>query len=143
MSLFFGGEKKEAVLFSTLEGQLTLNGAPAAGAKIKLWIKWKDAEGEYFDYTADEKGYFLIPEKSATYKESAIAQIVITQEITVNYEHTEYLIWTLSKTSTHRYGELGGRPENLTCEISNDLEPIRSNDILMATNCRWDSVSNQ
>jgi hypothetical protein len=143
MSLFFGGEKVEAVLFSPLEGKLTFNGKPAAGAKIDLWIKWKNTEGEHFDFTADENGFFHIPQKVASYKESALAQIVITQEITVEYSNESYLIWTLSKTSTHQFGELGGKASNLTCELTNDLEAIRTDDILMGTSCSWDSISKQ
>ena len=143
MSPFFGREKVEAVLFSALEGQLTLQGKPATGAKINLWIKWKNEEGEHFSFTADENGFFHIPQKVATYKENALAQIVITQEITVEYGNESYLIWTLSKTSIHQFGELGGKASKLTCELTNDLEATRTDDILMGTSCSWDSISKQ
>jgi len=36
MSIFFKGKKVEAVLFSPLEGKMTYQGKPAAGATIKL-----------------------------------------------------------------------------------------------------------
>lgn len=137
MSLFFGGEKKEAILFSPMKGQLTLDGVPAAGANITLWIKWKNSEGKYFRFVSDENGFFEIPEYKDSYKESAIAQIVITQEITVEYLGEKYLIWALSKTNTHLFGELGGAPKGLKCELKSDLEPTRSNDVLIATNCQW------
>lgn len=141
MAIFFGGEKVEAVLFSPLQGKLTFEGKPASDAKINLWIKWKDSEGETFSYTADEDGMFSIPEHTATYKQSAIAQIVITQEITVEFKNKNYLIWTLSKSKTDRFGELGGSPTGLTCNITDELEPVAENQILMATNCHWDSIS--
>lgn len=143
MSLFFGGEKKEAVLFSPLEGKITFEGKPAAGAKINLWIKWKDAKGENFEFTSDENGYFQIPQQITTYKETALAQIVITQEITVEYERESYLIWTLSKTKTHLYGELGGKASNLSCELTNDITPIRTDGVLMGTTCNWESIITQ
>jgi hypothetical protein len=111
---------------------------PASGAKLKLWVKWKDAKGESASFTSDENGYFRMPEMRAAYKETAIAQIVITQEITVEYNNEVYLIWTLSKTNTHMFGELGRKPINLTCEISKGLEPIRTDEILMATTCHWE-----
>ena len=141
MSLFFGGKEVDAVLFSPLEGQITLDGKPASNAKIKLWIKWKDDQGETFNYTADEDGFFKIPKQETTYKESALAQIVITQEITVEYKNESYLVWTLSKTNTHEFGELGGKPSNLICELTNDLEPIRTDSVLMGTVCHWDVIS--
>lgn len=141
MSLFFGGKEVNAVLFSSLDGRITLDGKPASNAKIKLWIKWKDQQGETFIYTADENGVFSIPEQLATYKENALAQIVITQEITVEYLGESYLVWTLSKTNTHEFGELGGKPSNLVCELTNDLEPIRTDSVLMGTVCHWDAIA--
>lgn len=143
MAIFFGGEKVEAVLFSPLEGKLTFDGKPASGAKINLWIKWKDSKGETFSYTTDGDGKFAIPEHIATYRQSAIAQIVITQEITIEYKNQKYLIWTLSKSKTEKFSELGGRPIGLTCEMTGELEPVAENQVLMATNCRWDSISDQ
>ena len=93
MAIFFGGEKVDAVLFSPLEGKLTFEGKPASGAKIHLWIKWKDSKGETFSYTADEEGRFSIPQHNATYKQKAIAQIVITQKINVVHQGASYEIW--------------------------------------------------
>lgn len=141
MSLFFGGKAVEAVLFSPLDGQITLDGRPASQAKIKLWIKWKDEKGEHFTYTADDNGFFHIPKQTATYKENVLAQIVITQEITIEYAGNSYLAWTLSKTNTHEFGELGGKPSKLICELAGDLEPIRTDAVLMGTICRWSGVS--
>ncbi len=140
MSLFFGGEKKEAVLFSPLEGKITFEGKPAAGAKINLWIKWKDAKGENFEFTSDKNGYFQIPQQITTYKENPLAQIVITQEITVEYERESYLIWTLSKTNTHLYGELGGKPQNVTCELTTEEMDAHLENTLMGTLCKWDQL---
>lgn len=134
---FFNKAEKEAVLFSPLEGHLLFNGKPASNAKITLWIKWKDIKGDFFHFKADENGYFSIPEKKSYYKENPLAQIVITQEITVEYNNETYLIWTLSKTSTLIYEEFGGKPDNLKCELLDDLEATRTNNILMGTNCKW------
>ena len=141
MSLFFGGEKKEAVLFSPLEGKITFEGNPAAGAKINLWIKWKDKKGEHFGFTADENGFFHIPQKVAIYKENPLAQIVITQEITVEYDNENYLIWTLSKSNTHQFGELGGKPSNLTCELTTEEMDTHLEYALMGTLCKWDKLT--
>jgi hypothetical protein len=93
MSLFFGGEKKEAVLFSPLEGKLTFKGKPAAGARLKLWTAWKDQEGESEYFTADDEGFFFIPEKTIAYKQNPLSQMSIGQTVTVEYNGQEYLIW--------------------------------------------------
>ncbi len=144
MSLFFGEKKKvEAVLVSPMEGQLLFEGEPASEAKITLWTKWKNPEGEFFTYTADKNGYFKIPEQRDFYKVSALAQIVITQEITVEYKNRKYLIWTLSKTSTHQFGELGGEPSQLKCELTNEIEPYLTDDVSLGTTCQWKLTPHQ
>lgn len=140
MSIFSRGEKVDAVLFSPMEGRLTFHGEPAKGAEIKLWIKWKDQTGETITFAADERGFFSIPKKIDRFRDDPLAQVVITQEITVYYNNKDYLIWTLSKTSLNEYSELGGKPVNLICEITDEMEPRRTDESLMATNCKWDSL---
>ena len=140
MSIFIKSKDAEATLFSPLSGKIFHNGKPAANANIRLWIKWKDKEGETFNYLTDENGYFDIPLKKVDYKDNPLAQIVITQEIKVDYNNETYLIWSLGRTRTEEYSELGGRPVNLTCELNDELEPHRQNGILLATSCKWDSI---
>ena len=141
MSLFFGGEKKEAVLFSPLEGKITFNGKPAAGAKVKLWFAWQDKEGEFFYYNTDENGFFKIPGHTTTYKETPLAQLVITQEIIVEHEGKPYEMWSMSKMDPSIFSELGGEPINLRCELTNDLTTVRGNHSLGGTACTWDSLN--
>lgn len=140
MAIFFGGEKVEAVLFSPLEGKLTFEGKPAVGAKIELWIKWKDSKGETFTYTTDNDGYFKIPEHRASYRQVAIAQLVIVQKINVQYNDNNYLVWNMSKMDGEIFGELGGKPINLVCEITSDLTTIRNSSVLGGIGCEWDAV---
>ena len=138
MSLFFGGEQTEAVLFSPLEGQLTFEGKPVSGAKIKLWLAWKDKDGESHHYTTDDNGFFSIPVHTASYKENFLAQLVISQEITVEYEGQAYEMWVMSKMDPAEFTELGVKPANLRCELTNELVTIRGNNSLGGTACNWD-----
>lgn len=140
MSLFFGGEKVEAVLFSPLEGKLTFNGKPAAGAKLKLWLAWKDKEGEFHDYVTDDQGFFKIPRHVASYKQNPLAQLVVSQEITIDYRGNAYEIWIMSKMDAAEFTELGGRPTNLTCELESELITVRGDGSLGGTACRWESL---
>lgn len=138
MSLFFGGEKSEIVVFSPLEGRLLFKGDPAPNADISVWISWKDKKGETLHYKTDENGYFSIPQKTALYKDNALVQLVITQEITVEYGGENHLIWTLSKTDGGLNVEFGGEPKNLTCELTEGLNTIRTDEVLMGTKCNWE-----
>jgi hypothetical protein len=139
MAIFFGGEKVEAVLFSPLQGKLTFEGKPASDAKINLWIKWKDSEGETFSYTADEDGMFSIPEHTATYKQSAIAQLVIVQKIMIEYRNNSFEIWNLSKMEPGIFTELGVKPKNVICELTSELTTVRGDGSLGGVACKWES----
>ena len=141
--LFFGGDKVEATIFSPLEGQLTFQGKPASGAKIKLWLAWKDQKGESEVFSADENGYFSLPERKITYKRNPLAQISIGQSITVEYQGKETLIWKVGKTSTHLYGELGGRPEGVTCELSREDSDAYFDNSLLETICVWKDINKE
>jgi len=139
-SLFNKGEKIEAVLFSPLEGIITFEGQPASGAKIAVNISWKDEEGETENFTADEKGYFSIPIKTMEYHDSAFAQLSVGQEITVEFKGKEYMIWRDGKSTTHLYGELGGRPVNLVCELTKEKLDFHPGFSLLKTLCVWSEL---
>ena len=139
MSLF-QSNKEEVVLCSSLEGKLTLNGEPASGAKIIRWFKWKDEKGESETYSADEQGVFSLPTIRGELKRSVFAQFVVTQKITVQYQTHDYDIWVIGKDSEIEYGELGGKPVNFRCELSDEPEPIEVEDALLMTSCKWDSI---
>jgi len=141
MSLFFSkGEKIEAVLFSPLEGVITLEGKPVSGAKIKRKVAWKDQIGEIDYFTTDEKGYFSIPIKTVEYRDSAFVQISIGQKLTVEFKGKEYMIWRDGKSTTHLYGELGGRPVNLVCELTKEELDSHLGFSLVGTLCVWSEL---
>lgn len=138
MGLFFGREKVEAVLFSPLEGKITVEGKPAAQAKLKLWYGWKDTKGETFHYTADDDGFFKIPKHTAMYKPFFLAQLVISQELTVEYEGTSHQVWLMSKKDPAEFTELGAKPINLTCELNNELTTVKGIWSSGGTKCKWE-----
>lgn len=138
MGLFGLFSKKEnIIIFGGMEGQILLNGEPAAGAQIKLWTKWNSPEGDTLIVKTDEKGQFELPEQTGQYRPSAFAQLVISQQITVNYQRNEYLIWNFSSLSPLDEGSLGYQPQNLTCELSDEREPYEEGAITLITSCHW------
>ena len=140
MSFFFKGKEVEAVLFSPMEGKLTYQGKPAANAKIKLWIAWKDREGETESYYADDQGHFTIPQITATYRHNPLVQLVVTQRLTVFFEDQEVDIWEFSKMERTPFTELGGKPVNLICELTNDDKTVEGNRSLGGTRCTWEAL---
>jgi len=139
----FSSNKEEVVLCSSLEGKITLNGEPASGAKIVRWFKWKDQKGESQSIYADEHGFFALPTVKGELKSSILAQFVVTQKITVHYQANEYEIWVIGKDSKEEFGELGGKPINFRCELSDEPETVDLEDALLMTSCKWDSIDNK
>lgn len=141
MSLFFGGEKKEVVLFSPLEGKLTYQGTPLANAKIKMRISWKDQKGETFYYSTRADGSFEIPSHKSAFKESPLAQLVIRQELYVEHGGNEYEFWIMSKMDPAEFTELGGEPLEMVCEITDELTTVRGINSLGGVCCKWKALN--
>lgn len=139
MSMLFG---KEVVLSSPLEGTLTFDGKPAANAEIIRILKWKDDVGETESYFANEQGHFSLPLKKAKVRIPPLAEFVISQTILVRHEGQEIQIWGRTKRGTEIYNELGGRPVNFRCELTDEIEFIDVSDGLFGTSCKWDNLEN-
>ncbi len=39
-----------------------------------------------------------------------------------------------------KFGELGGKPINFRCELSDEPETVDLEDALLMTSCQWDSI---
>jgi len=136
----FQKAEEEVVLFSPMEGRITLNGKPAASARIERFIKWQDETGEKDNFTTDQNGHFNLPIKKATVKLSTISKFVIAQELRVYIQDEVYLIWTMGTGNKIEFGELGGKPQNLHCELSDEMTRVEVDDGLLGTSCKWDNI---
>ena len=136
----FSKAEEEVVIFSPMEGLITLNGEPVPDAKIERWLKWKDEEGEKDYFVTDKQGRFSIPIKKDVVTLSTISQFVMAQEVRVFVDGVEYPIWILSKGSKVIFGELGGVPVNFRCELTDELVRVEVEDGLLGTSCKWDLI---
>jgi hypothetical protein len=75
------------------------------------------------------------------YKENPLFQISIGQTITVEFNQQEYLIWRGGKSTTTLYGELGGRPKNVSCELTKEEMDAHLEHALLETLCEWDELT--
>lgn len=139
MSMFSANEE-EVVLFSPIEGKVTFEGKPAAGAKIVRWVKWKDEKGEADEMLLGADGEFSFPVKKDVVKRNAISKFVVTQRLTVFYEKEEFVIWAMGNGQTTLYGELGGKPKGFKCELTDDRVRVEVADGLLMTSCQWDNI---
>jgi len=136
----FQKPEEEVVLFSPMQGQITLNGKPVANARVERFLKWKDETGESDSFSTNQDGQFKIPVKKDAVKLSTISKFVIAQEIRVFIGKDEYLIWTMGTGNKTSYGELGGKPVNFRCELSDEMRRVDVDDGLLGTSCQWDSI---
>jgi hypothetical protein len=138
MSLLKGSE---VCVFSAMKGIITLQGKPVAGAKIVRKVAWKDEAGESEETTTNANGEFEFAVMNRSLRQVLPAQFVATQEINVHYDGKDYLIWTMGKMDKSEYGELGGKPENFRCELSDDLVRVEVPVGLLGTRCIWERES--
>lgn len=144
MSFFSSNDnkKEQIVVFSGMEGQLFFDGNPAKNAEVKIWTQWKNENGETTSVTADESGTFSLPQELDSYNSNPLAQLVISQRITVIYQNNEYVIWSLGKFTAEQFDEYGGNlPPKIQCELTDNLTPYRFNNVIMETSCVWDGIS--
>lgn len=137
----FQKPQQEVVLFSPMEGVITLNGKTVNAARVELFLKYEDNDGEKESFTTDSIGKFFIPAKKDVVKLSTISKFVVAQEIRVHVKDTEYLIWTMGKGDVSEYGELSGKPVNLRCELTDAMVRVEVEDGLLGTSCKWDLIN--
>lgn len=135
MSLLFG---TEVVLFPPMEGKITYEGKPAANAKIIVHVFWKDEIGEKEEFHTNENGEFSIPIKKTKVRIPPLAEFVVTQQVSVNFNENDFTIWSKATSGTDEYGGLGSNPKNVRCELTDKRKKQEDFNGLFSTSCKWD-----
>lgn len=141
--MFFGNKEREVidiVLMSPLEGVLTYQGKPLPNKEMKLWLRWKDEEGENFTYVTDVEGRFSIPEHKVRDSLNPFAQLVIRQELTVEHDNLLFEVWIRSKLRPQLFTELNGRPVGLVCDLAAEEVAVKGEGSLGVSICRWETL---
>lgn len=111
------------VLFSAVEGTISRNGAPVAGATVTREFLWSMKRETGSDTTVtDAAGRFSLPEIT---RRSLMAlfphEPVVRQTITIAVDGTSYKAWVYFKRNYDDNGELR-RPIRLSCRL--ETEPV-------------------
>lgn len=109
------------VLFSAVEGTITHNGAPVAGATVSREFLWSMKRETGTDSTVtDAAGHFSLPEIT---RRSLMAMFphepVVRQTITVQVDGASYKAWVYFKRNYDDNGELR-RPIRLLCRLETE-----------------------
>lgn len=133
--------QNDMCLFSSFTCHITLNGEPVKGAKIirKVDVKNED-NGKFSDEAlTDSQGNFSFPTMTAPFKTPALAELMIVQDMYVHYENKEYYIWTHTKMNAEEFADFGGTPENITCELTNQMKGRKLDLAIVVVSClSWD-----
>jgi hypothetical protein len=119
--LLQGAVMAKLVLFSAVEGTITRNGTPVAGAKVTREFLWSMKRENGSDTTVtDAAGRFSLPEIT---RRSLMAMFphepVVRQTITIAADGTSYKAWVYFKRNYDDNGELR-RPIRLKCRLETE-----------------------
>ena len=134
---------KKIVLFSEVNGGITLNKKPLPGARVMRQVEWKDIT--YKDETlTSADGSFHLPEMPGPGR-ILLAEFVAYQKIDVEYQGNEWLIWKTVKGDAAPNQELadtnnwesGGMPIQFSCELTEPTKLIKLMMGVLRTNCHF------
>lgn len=134
-SLFHVGK---VCLFSKISGVITLDGLPAANAKV---IRTANLNKDKVDITyTDENGFFEMPAVfQRTVTKFLPQEFVTKQDIVVQYNGKEYDIWSGVKRTPDENAEARGEILNVQCELNSEKSIKMVNNSPYISRCTWDT----
>lgn len=115
------------ILFSPVEGTVTVNGEPAAGAEIIQAANWnKTGETLQQKTTTDSAGRYSLAaiQQSAGLSRLSASQEIIKQSITISYKGKTYEGWRFMKNDYELNSENKGKPLRLTCDLATKADYV-------------------
>jgi len=129
----------EMYLFSEVDGVVTSQGQPVAGAEVERIYHWgwKDVERKART-TTDQAGRFTFPQvvESSFFGSFMPHEPLVSQRILIRWQGEEYTAWKHTKHNYRKNGELGGRPIRINCPLEN--EPTLKEDVKVYGICTFD-----
>lgn len=118
MADMFGWFKKTEVQLSPeVNGTVTLNGKPVAGATIQQSLSYGDKEFNDHAIT-DAEGRFKFPAKSAKFRVSSMFDTWLSQLLVVEHAGQSVKIWSTGATNTLTYDSVRQLLFNMQCELT-------------------------
>lgn len=116
------GLTSERVLFSQVEGVLTKDGEPVAGAEIEQTVLYKE-EGRIPQTTvvSDDEGKFVFAQVSVNEGPKLLpGEVTVGQRLVIRYQGQEFEGWNHGKKGKEANTEANGKPVRLVCELSDE-----------------------
>jgi hypothetical protein len=124
-------------LFSAISGTITLDGKPAANARL---VRTGDRDGARVDEAVtDEHGYFEFPAMmERTLTKFLPQEFTASQKIIVHYNDEKYEIWSAVKRKKEENVESRGKSLVVRCELHAEQQLVIVNDSPIHSLCTWD-----
>ena len=109
------------VLFSRVEGRVTLNGEPVSGVEVVQQASYLEpGDLPTTAVRTDASGRFSFDEISRRAGLGGLlpGEMRVSQKLLLRYDGQEFEGWRHSKTSGEPNGELDGKPLKLVCELT-------------------------
>lgn len=123
-------------LFSKISGVITLDGKPAANAKV---IRTVNLNKDKIDSTyTDENGHFEMPAVfQRTVTKFLPQEFVAKQDIVVQYNGDLYDIWSGVKRTPEENAEARGGALSVQCELNSEKSFKQVNNSPFISRCTW------
>ena len=134
------GSRTNPCLFSAISGTITLNGKPAAGAKLIRTTGKAHTHGQLVDdTTTNDQGQFEMP---GVFERVLLAkflpmEFVAAQEIVVEYDGVTYKMWAGVKREREVNSESSGRPLVVACELTDEPKSVSVGGGFVNSICEW------
>lgn len=125
-------------LFSGISGVVTLDGKPAAGARL---VRTVNREKDKSDETVtDATGHFSMPPMfERTITKFLPQEFVVSQKIEVIFAGETYELWNGVKRTAEENAESRGKPLVVSCELDlEEMNYIKVNGGPIFSRCTWD-----
>ncbi len=109
-------------LFTAVDGVVTRDGEPVAGARIEQSAKLGAKEPTKQETTTDQDGRFAFPQMDVGKGLGSLLpqQFAVGQEIIIYEDGKEFVGWVLTKFEPAAGSETGTDPIKLVCELTED-----------------------
>ena len=129
-------------IYPEVNGIVTMNGEPVEGAEVTMSYIFRGKQGSTICKT-DRNGVFTFKEKTIYSLASILLlQSVISQKLSIKYNHIEYSAWNVIKYNPSDDPKLTKLLTNLTCELTNPetkqkIDPESVNPMIVRGIARW------
>lgn len=137
--------KEKVCIASGISGVILRNGQPVTNLIVRRKLSWKSEKwDEIEEIETDTNGKFSFSTRWEKIRLRLMTQPAFIIEIDVLDESLEEpIIFSTTKLGIEEYSEFDGIPNNLKCELTDEIRKVDTKYGFIGTNCYWDLTSKE